>query len=94
MRSRVRVRSTDRTSERACRYKTAFYQVVYNNHGCFFFTHANRKRQEKEAQVGERRIREMGMLWITYALKVKDRSRKTRMCVDVGKWVEPRKANV
>lgn len=44
-----------------------------------------RERQEKEAQVGESRIREREMLWITYALKVKDRSRKKRMCVDVGK---------
>lgn len=39
-----------------------------------------RAGQENDLQVGERWIREREMLWITYALKVKDRSRKTRMC--------------
>lgn len=49
-----------------------------------FPTHASEKevrvRQEKEVHVGKRRIREREMLWTTYALKVKDRGRKTRMC--------------
>lgn len=67
----------------------SIYQAVHNNHGCFFSYTCEQKevreRQEKDAQVGERRIREGGMLWITYALKVKERSKKTRMCVDVGK---------
>lgn len=43
------------------------------------------EREQEEAQVGEKRIRGNVMLWIPYALQVKDRNRKTRMCVDVGK---------